>query len=687
MPTTVISTDNLSSTTQFDTADVSLVINATLSAAPALFFNVNARDASVVVNGNLIGSGATNSGLSTLRNLTLTNNGTITGDTGIVFNEGSNTLFVSDEPSVIFNTGVIRGEAVGRAAIFDNFSTEHASSDQQVFNSGLIVGDTALRLGDGDSLTENDGTIRGTGGVAVLTGDGEDIVRNNGSIYGDLTLGDGTNEVDNTDLIDGTVSFGTGADRFDNSGTVRGDVAMGNGANTFTNAGLVDGQVILGMNADVFANSGEIAGGIISVGGADIFVNYGLIHGDDILDSVLNLGADGDKVTNYGTIVGDAILGAGNDAFDTTAGVFLGQIRCQAGNDTVRGSAAADEIFGDEDNDSLFGNGGDDHLVGGTGSDTLVGGVGADILDGGTDAVAGIDDISSYESATSGVTVSLANASLNTGEAAGDVLIEIEGLAGSKYADTLVGDANRNSLYGNDGNDRLFGGAGDLDFLFGGNGDDFLDGGTGNDILGGFTGNDTYIVDSAGDFVSENGLGETDTIFASVSYVVNSAARIEAIIARAGSTGISLTGNAFAQSITGGVGKDTLIGGGGNDTLFGGKGNDTLSGGAAADRFVFNTALSATANVDKVMGFVHDLDIIQLDDAIFTAIGPSLSASEFYAKAGATKGHDSSDRIIYDTATGRLYFDVDGSGSKAAVLFAFLDTKPPGLDAGDFGIV
>jgi VCBS repeat-containing protein len=134
-------------------------------------------------------------------------------------------------------------------------------------------------------------------------------------------------------------------------------------------------------------------------------------------------------------------------------------------------------------------------------------------------------------------------------------------------------------------------------------------------------------------------------------------------------------------------GNDTVKGGSGNDALNGGLGKDALTGGDGKDKFVFNTALSS-ANVDTIDDFKHDADLIQLDDAIFTKIGSKLESAEFYAAKGAVKAHDKSDRIIYDTKTGKLYFDADGSkkGGVDAVHFATL-TKHPLLDHGDFAIV
>ncbi|MEO7221273.1 MAG: calcium-binding protein [Devosia sp.] len=151
-----------------------------------------------------------------------------------------------------------------------------------------------------------------------------------------------------------------------------------------------------------------------------------------------------------------------------------------------------------------------------------------------------------------------------------------------------------------------------------------------------------------------------------------------------------------ADKVDGKGGKDTIRGEGGNDTIKGGKGNDTLvggigrdslSGGSGADRFVFDTR-PGRSNADVITDFKHDTDIIALDDAIFTAIGPALTKGEFHAASGATKAHDRSDRISYDTKSGKLFYDDDGnkSGGHAAVHFATLSTKPV-LDHGDFAIV
>jgi Ca2+-binding RTX toxin-like protein len=125
----------------------------------------------------------------------------------------------------------------------------------------------------------------------------------------------------------------------------------------------------------------------------------------------------------------------------------------------------------------------------------------------------------------------------------------------------------------------------------------------------------------------------------------------------------------------------------GEERLDGGLGKDKLTGGASADMFVFSTKLGP-ANVDKIKDFEHGVDTIALDHHIFGKIGSTLDDAEFYAAAGAIAGHDKNDRIVYDTTTGRLSFDVDGNkaGGKAAVHFATF-TAMPDLDANGFIII
>jgi Ca2+-binding RTX toxin-like protein len=130
-------------------------------------------------------------------------------------------------------------------------------------------------------------------------------------------------------------------------------------------------------------------------------------------------------------------------------------------------------------------------------------------------------------------------------------------------------------------------------------------------------------------------------------------------------------------TLTGDGGGNALVGTVNSDTLIGLAGNDTLTGGAGADRFVFNTALNAGTNVDTITDFSSGTDRILLDHLILTALTTgNLAAASFVAEAGAT-AHDGNDYLLYDTTTGDLSYDADGTGAQAAVLFANLTGHPP----------
>ena len=124
-----------------------------------------------------------------------------------------------------------------------------------------------------------------------------------------------------------------------------------------------------------------------------------------------------------------------------------------------------------------------------------------------------------------------------------------------------------------------------------------------------------------------------------------------------------------------------LDGRAGDDRLVGGPGLDSLTGGLGNDTFVFDQALVA-GNVAAVVDFSPGNDRISLAVSIFTAAGPAgaLDPDAFFAGAAA---QDAEDRILYDSASGNLMYDSDGTGAQAATTFAVLD---PGLalSASDF---
>ncbi|WP_342153515.1 hypothetical protein [Methylorubrum sp. SB2] len=115
------------------------------------------------------------------------------------------------------------------------------------------------------------------------------------------------------------------------------------------------------------------------------------------------------------------------------------------------------------------------------------------------------------------------------------------------------------------------------DVIVTGDGSDILDGRGGDDQLSGKGGNDTYIVDSAGDRVFENAKSGTDTVRASVSYVLDISQEVEFLTTTndAGTAAIDLTGSLWANNLRGNAGANTLDGGLGADTMTGLGGNDT----------------------------------------------------------------------------------------------------------------
>jgi Ca2+-binding RTX toxin-like protein len=128
-----------------------------------------------------------------------------------------------------------------------------------------------------------------------------------------------------------------------------------------------------------------------------------------------------------------------------------------------------------------------------------------------------------------------------------------------------------------------------------------------------------------------------------------------------------------------GSGNDKLTGLGGNDTLGGGTGRDELAGGAGEDVFLFDSTLSTTNN-DFIDFKLADNDRIWLKQSTFNQIGidqvgQALSATAF---ALSTDTITATTRIIYNQATGEIFYDANGAAAGLRVLFATIagTTKP-----------
>lgn len=447
-----------------------------------------------------------------------------------------------------------------------------------------------------------------------------------------------------------------------------------------TAGGALDGAAFTVANSAATEFSPEavvLADGRIAVSYTGFGVTGGA--GDDVLYQIVDprenglygVAASDQSDDWYGTATADFVLmGGGNDTFNAGAGVDF--IYGGDGNDTLNGGDGGDTLLGDNGNDTLNGDAGDDALHGGIGADTLnggdgndflYGGAGADVLNGGN----GFDYVS-YLLATSGVVASLSTPGVNVGDAQGDTYVGVEGMIGSAFADTLVGDGAVNWLYGGDDNDTLYG-LGGNDVLIAGDGLDYLFGGAGADALYGGNGNDFARYDESasgltvdlGNISANTGEAAGDT-YDSIESLVGS------------NFGDTLRGDSGLNWLYGLDGADTLVGRAGNDLLFGGNGNDVLIGGAGADTLNGGADFDFASYADHLGGLTADLQIVAnntgeaagdtyslVDGLIGTAYDDSLRGDAgdnwIYGGNGADfiYGRDGADTLLGEAGNDTIY--------------------------------
>jgi|GEM_PF-3386248 len=348
-----------------------------------------------------------------------------------------------------------------------------------------------------------------------------------------------------------------------------------------------------------------------------------------------------------------------------------------AGNDSLTGTASADNLAALAGNDTITGLDGNDTLDGGTGIDSLSGGLGNDTYvidttaDTITEAASAGTDLVRVAIATAGGTYTL-GANIENATLTNTVAYN---LTGNSLANTLTGNSLANVLNGGAGNDKLIGGLG----------------------------NDTYVIDTTADTITEAASAGTDLVRVAVA-TAGGTYTLGANIENATLTNTvayNLTGNSLANTLTGNSLANVLNGGDGNDRLAGGLGNDILTGGLGSDSFLFNSLPNSTSNRDTIADYDAGgmTDRILLDDAVFTALGIIGTAAGVALGSTAsntskfclgTQAAGAEDRIIYDQASGKLFYDPTGSvnGATDSIQIALVGTTThPILNASDIFIV
>ncbi|MGO1080658.1 calcium-binding protein [Inquilinus sp. CA228] len=570
---------------------------------------------------------------------------------------------------------------------------DKVGNDSSNWLNGTDDDDRLYGLGGNDLLTGgngNDFLDGGTGADRLNGGDGIDTVDYNGNVgvvinltsgsgwwgeaEGDVLVG--IENVHGTDFIDDLVGsqanngfnggggsdylYGLGGDDLLVGGAGADHLHGGDGIDT------VDYNGNFGVLVDLhggFGRYSEAAGDVLS----GIENVYGTGFADEVIGSAANnaLFGDGgdDRLAGGG---GDDLLvggtGAdtlnGGDGIDTVdyngdvgVEVSLYRLRGHKGEaegdylvevENVYGTDFGDWLLGSNANNALFGDGGDDLLKGWVGDDFLVGGAGADRLDG----EYGIDAIDYNGNA--GVIVDLGAGRGRLGEAEGDILIDVEAVYGTDFADTLIGSVVDNTLVGGGGNDVLRGGAGA----------DRIDGGDGIDTASYYTGSTGVVVSLVN---GSGGEAQGDILIG-----------IE-----------NLSGSQGNDSLVGNSGANVLQGWNGNDVLTGAGGKDTLTGGAGADRFVYGSVAQSPvgAGADRITDFSHAqgdrIDLAAIDAN--TAVAGN-QAFRFIG-TGAYTHHAGELRFAVANGTTTIAGDVNGDGASD---FHIVLTGAIAPQAGDF---
>ncbi len=623
---------------------------------------------------NLIGTGVQFTFAATGDSFTIVQGVTVGSTTAIAISFGGFSNLLLDIGGTLVSTSV---------STFGSNNSINISAAGRYICVQANSGNSAILLNGGGSRLDNAGDITSERAIGVLSVGGNDVV-NSGRIVAASGVFLGLSGVPGDTLLNtGEIT----ANRFDDAGR---DARFNNGvfaegANTriinlaggvITAAGTEGAGVRLGAaaNGSSISNDGVITattwfGVDFSALGVTEFgrlVNTGIIRG---VQGAFNGNDTADVVVNRGTMIGQILLGVGDDLYDGRggrtagevqggdgadtidlrgAGIVNGDITGGIGADTIRGSDWDELLSGDADSDLLRGNGGDDTLLGDLGADQMFGGAGNDQLFGGAEIDAlfggeGDDVLDGADAATTAY-----------GGGGDDYLIVNAGVTG-RFFDGRGG-AGDDTIDGGGGADRVFGGAGD----------DSVRTLVGNDTVDGGDGADRLTLSDGADFGS-GGQGD-DTLSGG-----NGADRL---FGNAGNDAISggndadvLNGGFGDDNISGDNGADVIGGAVGNDTINGGLLRDVLAGGAGADVFVFtsrtHTGLTTTT-ADLISDMRAGTDMIDLSAIDARA---NVAGNQAFRFVGTASLAGASGRLRYDAGTGLVQGDVTGDGVADFAIF------------------
>jgi Ca2+-binding RTX toxin-like protein len=460
----------------------------------------------------------------------------------------------------------------------------------------------------------------------------------------------------------------------------------------------------LGVTINGTSGNDNIGPGLVLVGQPSPTDEDNVINGFDGNDTLNGGGGNDTYIVNGG----DSVAENANQGIDTVQASVSFTLGANLENLILTGSAAingtgntlANRLTGNSGNNVLNGAGGADVMLGGAGNDTYITDGGDTITE---NASQGSDTVESSVNFTLGANLEnlilTGSAAINgTGNALNNRLTGNSGnnvLSGAGGADVMAGGAG-NDTYVTNGSDTInesagYGtdtvqssvtytlganlehliltgvasingtGNGAANRLTGNGGNNVLNGAGGVDMMVGGAGNDTYVTNGS-DTITESAGHGTDTVQSSVS--ISLGVNLEKLTLT-GTLNVNGTGNALAN---------TVSGNGGANSINGGAGHDSLRGGGGSDSFVFNTALGPS-NVDRITDFNIAADTFRLENSIFTGLlGGTLAASAF-ARNTSGNAADATDRVIYESDTGNLYFDRDGTGAATKVHFATIGTN------------